>query len=174
MIGGAGVSGSAFVDNAAFRAYAFETFGARVLDMESAAVAHVAWANRVPFVAVRSLSDLAGGSEQGNQLEVFLPPRRGQRRRRGQGTPAVDARVDGAPTDAANPARGVARPPGQRRVTPLPTQPAELDRWGLDIDTHPGRTAASRAHGVDVPARLRTLHRPPHDAVRPRTKRQRT
>ncbi len=72
VIGGAGVSGSAFVDNAAFRAYAFETFGARVLDMESAAVAHVAWANRVPFVAVRSLSDLAGGSEQGNQLEVFF------------------------------------------------------------------------------------------------------
>ena len=72
VIGGAGVSGGAFVDNAAFRAYTFETFGARVLDMESAAVAHVAWANRVPFVAVRSLSDLAGGSEQGNQLEVFF------------------------------------------------------------------------------------------------------
>ena len=72
VIGGAGVSGGAFVDNAAFRAYTFETFGARVLDMESAAVAHVAWANRVPFIAIRSLSDLAGGSEQGNQLEVFF------------------------------------------------------------------------------------------------------
>ena len=44
LIGGAGVSGGAFVDNAAFRGYAFKTFGARVLDMESAAVAHVAWA----------------------------------------------------------------------------------------------------------------------------------
>ena len=72
VIGGAGVSGGAFVDNAAFRAYTFETFGARVLDMESAAVAHVAWANRVPFIAIRSLSDLAGGSEQGNRLEVFF------------------------------------------------------------------------------------------------------
>ena len=72
VIGGAGVSGGAFVDNAAFRSYAFETFGARVLDMESAAVAHVAWSNRVPFIAIRSLSDLAGGSEQGNQLEVFF------------------------------------------------------------------------------------------------------
>ena len=72
VIGGAGVSGGAFVDNAAFRRYTFETFGARVLDMESAAVAHVAWANRVPFIAIRSLSDLAGGSEQGNQLEVFF------------------------------------------------------------------------------------------------------
>ena len=72
VIGGPGVSGGAFVDNAAFRAWTFETFGARVLDMESAAVAHVAWANDVPFIAVRSLSDLAGGSEQGNQLEVFF------------------------------------------------------------------------------------------------------
>ena len=72
VIGGPGVSGGAFVDNAAFREYTFATFGARVLDMESAAVAHVAWANGVPFIAVRSLSDLAGGSEQGNQLEVFF------------------------------------------------------------------------------------------------------
>ena len=72
VIGGPGVSGGAFVDNAAFRSYTFETFGARVLDMESAAVAHVAWANNVPFIAIRSLSDLAGGSEQGNQLEVFF------------------------------------------------------------------------------------------------------
>ena len=72
VIGGPGVSGSAFVDNADFRTYTFETFGARVLDMESAAVAHVAWANGVPFIAVRSLSDLVGGSEHGNQLEVFF------------------------------------------------------------------------------------------------------
>ena len=72
VIGGPGVSGSAFVDNALFRTYAFETFGARVLDMESAAAAHVAWANGVPFIAVRSVSDLAGGSEHGNQLEVFF------------------------------------------------------------------------------------------------------
>ena len=72
VIGGPGVSGGAFVDNAAFREYTFETFGARVLDMESAAVAHVAWANGVPFIAIRSLSDLAGGSERANQLEVFF------------------------------------------------------------------------------------------------------
>ena len=72
VIGGPGVSGGAFVDNAAFRTYTFETFGARVLDMESAAVAHVAWANSVPFIAVRSLSDLAGGSEHANELELFF------------------------------------------------------------------------------------------------------
>ena len=48
------------------------TFDARVLDMESAAVAHVAYANGVPFIAVRSLADLAGGGEGANQMEVFL------------------------------------------------------------------------------------------------------
>ena len=72
VVGGSGVSGGAFIDNAAFRAWAFETFGARVLDMESAAVAHVAYANDVPFIAIRSLADLAGGGEGANQMEVFL------------------------------------------------------------------------------------------------------
>ena len=72
VVGGSGVSGGAFIDNAAFRTWAFETFGARVLDMESAAVAHVAYANGVPFIAIRSLSDLAGGGEGANQMEVFL------------------------------------------------------------------------------------------------------
>ena len=72
VVVGAGVSGGAFVDNSAFREHTFDTFGARVLDMESAAVAHVAYANGVPFIAVRSLSDLAGGGEGENQMEVFL------------------------------------------------------------------------------------------------------
>ena len=72
IIGGSGVSGSSFVDNEAFREYVFETFGAQVLDMESAAVAHVAYANEVPFIAFRSLSDLAGGSDDENELPVFF------------------------------------------------------------------------------------------------------
>ena len=72
VVGGSGVSGGAFVDNAAFRTWVFETFGARLLDMESAVVAHVAYANDVPFVAVRSLADLAGGGEGANQMETFL------------------------------------------------------------------------------------------------------
>ena len=71
-VGGSGVSGGAFVDNAAFRTWAFETIGAQLLDMESAAVAHVAYANDVPFVAVRSLADLAGGGEGANQMGIFL------------------------------------------------------------------------------------------------------
>ncbi len=69
VIGGPGVSGGAFIDNAAFREYTFKTFGARVLDMESAAVAHVAYANNVPFIAVRSLSDLVGGGQLGGSRQ---------------------------------------------------------------------------------------------------------
>ena len=72
VVGGPGVSGGAFVDNAAFRDYTSTTFGARVPDRESAAVAHVAWASDVPFIAIRSLSDLTGGSAHGNQIEVFF------------------------------------------------------------------------------------------------------
>ena len=72
VVGGNGVSGAAFVDNAELRVWAFDTFDARVLDMESAAVAHVAYANEVPFIAFRSLSDLAGGGEGANEMNTFL------------------------------------------------------------------------------------------------------
>jgi adenosylhomocysteine nucleosidase len=40
--------------------------------MESAAVAHVAYANKVPFIAFRSLSDLAGGGEGENEMGTFM------------------------------------------------------------------------------------------------------
>jgi adenosylhomocysteine nucleosidase len=72
VFGGHGVSGQAFVDNKAFREYVRSTFDAEVLDMESAAVAHVAYANRKPFIAFRSLSDLAGGGEGQNEMETFM------------------------------------------------------------------------------------------------------
>jgi adenosylhomocysteine nucleosidase len=71
-VGGNGVSGQAFIDNRAFREFTFRTFQARVLDMESAAVAHVAYANGVPFIAFRSLSDLAGGESGENQIRTFF------------------------------------------------------------------------------------------------------
>lgn len=70
--GGNGVSGSAFVDNSALREYTFKTFQANVLDMETAAIAHVAHANGVPYIAFRSLSDLAGGGEGENEMGTFL------------------------------------------------------------------------------------------------------
>ena len=71
-VGGNGVSGSAFVDNAGLREWIFDTFEAQVVDMESAGVAQVAWANQVPFIAFRSLSDLAGGGEGENEMGIFM------------------------------------------------------------------------------------------------------
>lgn len=70
-VGGNGVSGPAFVDHAGFRAYVFDTFKAQVLDMETAAIGHVAATNDVPYIAFRSLSDLAGGGAGENQIEIF-------------------------------------------------------------------------------------------------------
>lgn len=72
VVGGNGVSGPTFVDNAAYRDYAYRAFKARVLDMETAAVAHVAYVNRTPFIAFRALSDLAGGDPAGNQFPIFI------------------------------------------------------------------------------------------------------
>jgi adenosylhomocysteine nucleosidase len=72
VVGGNGVSGQSFVDNAKLRAWAFQAFDAKVLDMESAAVAQVAYANGAPFIAFRSLSDLAGGDPGQNQEHVFF------------------------------------------------------------------------------------------------------
>jgi len=72
VVGGSGVSGTAFSDNANYRDYLFRTFHALVLDMESAAVGQVAYANSVPFIAFRSLSDLAGGDAGINQMHTFL------------------------------------------------------------------------------------------------------
>lgn len=68
-VGGVGVSGTGFVDNADYRAYLHRIFAARVVDMESAAVAQVAWANRVPFLALRAISDLAGGEAEANGID---------------------------------------------------------------------------------------------------------
>jgi adenosylhomocysteine nucleosidase len=72
VVGGNGVSGQAFVDNAALRGWAYDTFKARVLDMESAAVGQVALVNNTPFIAFRSLSDLAGGGPGSNEVRTFF------------------------------------------------------------------------------------------------------
>ena len=72
VVGGNGVSGQAYMDNAAFRAYSFKTFEANVLDMETAAAAQVAYSNGVPFIAFRSLSDLAGGGDGENEISTFM------------------------------------------------------------------------------------------------------
>jgi adenosylhomocysteine nucleosidase len=63
QVGGLGVSGDLFVADPATRASLFERTGARIVDMESAAVAQVSAAHGVPFVAVRAISDSADGAQ---------------------------------------------------------------------------------------------------------------
>ena len=70
-VGGNGVSGPTFVDNAEYREYAWSTWSADALDMESSAVAHVATVNGVPFIVFRS-SDLAGGGPGENEVGIFF------------------------------------------------------------------------------------------------------
>ncbi len=71
-VGGNGVSGSTYVENAEYRDWVWQTFKADALDMESAAVAHVAYANGIPYLIFRSVSDLAGGDESiGKTLAFF-------------------------------------------------------------------------------------------------------
>ncbi|QGP79203.1 5'-methylthioadenosine/S-adenosylhomocysteine nucleosidase [Sphingobium sp. CAP-1] len=72
VVGGTGVSAGVFADNAEFRDYLASAWKARVLDMESAAVAQVAYANEVPVIIFRSLSDLAGGDAGENQMVAFM------------------------------------------------------------------------------------------------------
>lgn len=64
-LGGTGVTGTVFLDNRDYRHFVFKTWGARCLDMETTAYAHVCYTNEIPFLAVRALSDLAGGQEPG-------------------------------------------------------------------------------------------------------------
>ena len=63
VIGGRGVSGTAFLANPAYRTYLFEQLQAQTVDMETASLAHVAYVNGIPYIAFRSLSDLAGAAE---------------------------------------------------------------------------------------------------------------
>jgi len=72
VTGGNGVSGQSFVDNAEFRDYVWQTFQADALEMETAAVAHVAASHGVPYLAFRSLSDLAGGGPGENTIRTFF------------------------------------------------------------------------------------------------------
>ncbi len=71
-VGGNGVSGPTFVDNANYRQYVFNTFQADALDEETAASIQVAYANGIPFLAFRSLSDLAGGGPGANEIGTFF------------------------------------------------------------------------------------------------------
>ncbi len=85
IVGQNGLSGSTFVDNEQYRRFVANTLNfdeqgdcnentdVLVLDMETTASAMVAYSNNVPFIAVRSVSDLAGGGESAAaQLNTFF------------------------------------------------------------------------------------------------------
>lgn len=66
-----GASANVFVDNAAYRDFLRKKFHISPIDMESASVSLVCLTNDVPFIAIRALSDLAGGSSEANQAAIF-------------------------------------------------------------------------------------------------------
>lgn len=70
-VGGNGVTGSVFVDNAEYRQWLRDVFSADVAEMESAAVAQVCFVNDIDWVIIRSVSDLAGGQKGKNEENVF-------------------------------------------------------------------------------------------------------
>lgn len=68
-VGGTGVAGTVFLDHAKYREWVFRVWQARCLDMESTALAQVAYANRKPILIVRGLSDLAGAQQGVNPID---------------------------------------------------------------------------------------------------------
>ncbi|XP_021275702.1 bark storage protein A [Herrania umbratica] len=67
-----GISANVFTDNRAYREFLYSKFNATAIDMETAAVALVCHQQKMPFIAFRSLSDLAGGgSALSNEAAVF-------------------------------------------------------------------------------------------------------
>ena len=69
-VGGNGVASTVFLDNAKYREWIFRVWQARCTDMESTALAQVAYANRKPALIIRGLSDLAGGQHGKNPIDV--------------------------------------------------------------------------------------------------------
>lgn len=70
-VGGNGVTGSVFLDNAEYRQWLQSVFDAQVTEMESAAVGQVCFVNDVDWIVIRSISDLAGGQQGKNVENVF-------------------------------------------------------------------------------------------------------
>jgi len=75
--GDVGVTGPTFLDNKEIRSdvvtqFAAGGFTVEYVDMETAAVAHVAATNGKGYLAIRSMSDLAGGEASFDQISQFL------------------------------------------------------------------------------------------------------
>ncbi|KAK0571666.1 hypothetical protein LWI29_019692 [Acer saccharum] len=67
-----GISANVYLDNSAYREFMNSKFNATAVDMESAAIALVCHQQKMPFIVIRSLSDLAGGgSSSSNEADIF-------------------------------------------------------------------------------------------------------
>ncbi|KAA8734770.1 5'-methylthioadenosine/S-adenosylhomocysteine nucleosidase [Acinetobacter qingfengensis] len=71
VMGKRGVSGGAFLANIEYRNYLHQYMQGDSVDMETAAVAQVAYSNEIPYIAFRSLSDLAGADHDPNVGAFF-------------------------------------------------------------------------------------------------------
>ena len=71
VVGGRGITLSTFLANSNYREYLSRTLGAISVDMETTSFAHVAYANGIPFLAFRALSDQAGGSDNKDVAAFF-------------------------------------------------------------------------------------------------------
>ncbi|KAM5565519.1 bark storage protein A-like [Rosa sericea] len=68
-----GTSASIYLDNAAYRDFIYDKFNITPVDMESASVALICLQQKVPFIVIRALSDLAGGgSADSNEADTFV------------------------------------------------------------------------------------------------------
>ncbi|KAK7352867.1 hypothetical protein VNO80_18297 [Phaseolus coccineus] len=68
-----GISQSIYLDNLAYRTFIHNKFEVSPVDMETASVALVCLQQRLPFIAIRAVSDLAGGGSAGaNEADTFL------------------------------------------------------------------------------------------------------
>ncbi|XP_012571582.1 bark storage protein A-like [Cicer arietinum] len=69
-----GASAGFYLDNAAYRTFIYNKFNVSPVDMESASVALICLQQRIPFIAIRALSDLAGGgTSESNEADTFSP-----------------------------------------------------------------------------------------------------
>ncbi|KAM6584313.1 hypothetical protein CsatB_011315 [Cannabis sativa] len=71
VVGLRGSTSNIFVDNAAYRDFLFQTFQVSSSDMESFAVVMTSLSNGFPVLVIRGLSDIAGGQEGTNTIELF-------------------------------------------------------------------------------------------------------
>ncbi len=66
------VSGDVFIGETAYKHSLYEQFKAKATEMEGAAIAHVGYLNKVPFVIIRAISDTADGKAVSDYGNFFI------------------------------------------------------------------------------------------------------